>query len=58
VVAETYDQKRDRNRQIAEQLFVSPHTVDTHLRHIFDKLGVKSRVELTRAAADRHPGTD
>jgi len=46
------------NRQIAEQLFVSPYTVDTHLRHIFDKLGVKSRVELTRAAADRHPATD
>jgi len=46
------------NRQIAEQLFVSPHTVDTHLRHIFDKLGVKSRVELTRAAADRHTASD
>jgi DNA-binding CsgD family transcriptional regulator len=39
------------NRQIAEQLFVSPHTVSAHMRHIFDKLGVKSRVELTRVAA-------
>jgi DNA-binding CsgD family transcriptional regulator len=46
------------NRQIAEHLFVSPYTVDTHLRHIFDKLGVKSRVELTRVAADRHRLTE
>jgi ATP/maltotriose-dependent transcriptional regulator MalT len=36
------------NRAIAERLFLSPHTVDTHLRHSFGKLGVSSRVELTR----------
>jgi DNA-binding CsgD family transcriptional regulator len=36
------------NRQVAERLYISPHTVDSHLRHIFDKLGVKSRVDLTR----------
>jgi DNA-binding CsgD family transcriptional regulator len=41
------------NREIAEQLFVSPHTVSAHLRRVFDKMDVKSRVELTRAAADR-----
>jgi DNA-binding CsgD family transcriptional regulator len=40
------------NREIAEQLFVSPHTVNTHLRHVFDKMAVRSRVELTRAVAD------
>ena len=34
------------NRQAAERLFLSPHTVSTHLRHAFDKLGIRSRVEL------------
>jgi len=43
------------NREIGESLFISPHTVNTHLRHIFDKLGVRSRVALTRVAeARRH----
>lgn len=37
------------NRQIGERLYMSRYTVDTHLRSIFAKLGVASRVELTRA---------
>lgn len=37
------------NRSVAAELFLSPHTVDSHLRHAFVKLGVASRVELTRA---------
>jgi DNA-binding CsgD family transcriptional regulator len=37
------------NREIAEELFLSTKTVETHMRHIFEKLGVSSRVEVARA---------
>src|SRR5262249_58567315 len=41
------------NRQVAARLFVSPHTVAFHLRHIYRKLEVTSRVELAGLVARR-----
>ena len=43
------------NRQIGEQLFLSPHTVSSHLRHTFTKLEISSRVELARMATQHDP---
>jgi len=40
------------NREVAERLYISPHTVSGHLRHAFEKLGISSRVTLTRIAAE------
>jgi FixJ family two-component response regulator len=34
------------NRQIAQHLFISQATVETHLRHAFQKLGITSRGSL------------
>jgi DNA-binding CsgD family transcriptional regulator len=41
------------NRAAANELFVSPDTVNSHLRHAFIKLGIRSRVELARLAVQR-----
>ena len=41
------------NRQVAERLFLSRHTVHTHVSHILAKLGLASRVELATEALRR-----
>ena len=47
------------NPEIAAALFLSPKTVESHIRNIFRKLGVTSRVQVARAVerADAEDGT-
>jgi non-specific serine/threonine protein kinase len=43
------------NREIAQSLKVSKRTIDSHLDHIFTKVGMRGRVELTNWVRDRLP---
>jgi DNA-binding CsgD family transcriptional regulator len=43
------------NPQVADQMFISPHTVKFHLRQVFRKLAIGSRVELARVAVEQGP---
>jgi DNA-binding CsgD family transcriptional regulator len=44
------------NRAVAQRLFISPHPVNTHLRHVFQKLSVSTRAELAAQVARRDEG--
>jgi len=46
------------SRQIAERLYISTFTVGSHLRHVYQKLGINTRVELTAQASRHHPNSE
>ena len=45
------------NREVADALFVSVHTVEANLKRIYRKLGIRSRTELASKFPSGHPGS-
>jgi DNA-binding NarL/FixJ family response regulator len=41
-----------RNKEIADELCLSQYTVETHLKHIYEKLEIRSRTEITNFVRD------
>jgi DNA-binding CsgD family transcriptional regulator len=46
------------NREVGRRMYLSRHTVDFHLRHIYLKLHINSRVQLTRLVVEEGRGPD
>ncbi|HXW35938.1 MAG TPA: helix-turn-helix transcriptional regulator [Acidimicrobiales bacterium] len=42
------------NKEVGRQMFLSRHTIDSHLRQVFRKLGINSRVELARLLGEHY----
>jgi|GEM_PF-2638016 len=43
------------NREIADLLFIAPHTVKNHIYHLYKKLGLKNRMELLNLVLNQKP---
>jgi DNA-binding CsgD family transcriptional regulator len=41
------------NKEIAKRLIISPKTVDNHLQHIYEKIGVSTRAAATLYAVEK-----
>jgi len=46
------------NREVAATLYMSVRSVESHLTKAYRELGVKSRLQLVAALAERRPGGD